>query len=290
MVALEIFKSRWAFTPKQRWPATLTLIKSRSVVENPSHPLSRHCALCYSGKKVSVASWALLSWKSWPWRQGPPCLPRQATCTLLHGKSQTKSVRGLADHTSLWWHPRVQCPSLIPSVSSEKGGKSRENEVAVQSGKQKSFRALLRGRAWAHCPSMICKLLPASGPATRGKIIFGLNSLMWRRKNWVQERLQVKATGMSFETWTQLSNQPSHRHSCAKLLRKLSAQQSIMQDGLEGTLKIMLFQPFCHRQGHLPLSVLVKALSSLVLTVSQEGSTPWAGRWEGSTVRVLSCV
>lgn len=34
-----------------------------------------------------------------------------------------------------------------PTVSSEKGGKSRENEVAVQSGKQKSFRALLRGRA-----------------------------------------------------------------------------------------------------------------------------------------------
>lgn len=44
-------------------------------MENPSRTLSRHGALCCSGKRVSLASWELLSWKSWTWRQGrlPPC-------------------------------------------------------------------------------------------------------------------------------------------------------------------------------------------------------------------------
>lgn len=219
MVALEIFKSRWAFTPKQRWPATLTLIKSRSVVENPSHTLSRHCALCYSGKKVSVASWPLLSWKSWPWRQGPPCLLRQAMCTLLHGQAQTKSLWGLADHTSLWWHHRVQCPSLIPSLQYHRL-KREENQGKMRwlcSLGSRKASGFLRGMAWAHCPDVV---LPASGPAKRGKItIFVLNSLMRGRNKWVQERLRVKAT----ETWTQLSEHPSHRHSCAQLLRNPSA-------------------------------------------------------------------
>lgn len=155
MVALEIFKSRWAFTPKQRWPATLTLIKSRSVVENPSHTLSRHRALCYSGKKVSMASWALLSWKSWPWRQGPPRLLRKATCTLLHGKPQTKSVWVITRSHQLVMTPQSAVSisgTLPPTASSKKGRKSGKIKIAVQSGKQKSFRALLHGMAWAHSP------------------------------------------------------------------------------------------------------------------------------------------
>ena len=38
---------------------------------------------------------------------------------------------------------------------------------------------------------------------------------------------------------------------------------------LEGTLKIIQFQPPCDRQGHLPLDLLLKVLSSLALNVSR---------------------
>lgn len=141
MVALEIFKSRWAFTPKQRWPATLTLIKSRSVVENPSRTLSRHYALCYSGKKGLSDQLGTAQLEELALTVGTPHLPCQGLFTLLYGKSETKSIWGLAAPMRT-----PQCPpsGTLPQHHLLKSRKIIGNRCSCsESGKHQSFGALL---------------------------------------------------------------------------------------------------------------------------------------------------